>query len=47
MYEAPKIHNILEKIQNYAKITWQPYTKTDETAKLGLSILTALQSLIS
>jgi len=43
---SPEINQLIEKIQNYAKTSWQPYSKADETTKLGVSILAALQSLI-
>ncbi len=38
---------VLNKIQKYAKSSWQPYTNTDETTRLGVGILAALQSLIT
>lgn len=45
--KAPEIDGLLEKIQNYAKTTWQSYTDTDETTKLGVGIMAAIESIIS
>lgn len=46
--KAPlSINPLLEKVQNYAKTSWQPYATTDETTRLGVGIVAALESIIS